>query len=441
MGTNQVRIEACYPKTIPTGKLAYVLELITRANLPLNPLIGRFTLDFKKGVIRFDSAQRVDRRRRDGGLGSCIQFLNALVGGLFTALKVMLETNIMPEQALELAENRKMRAFEVTEEEIIARRYHRFGKKYANEGDTEAALWCLDQALRYLPEDPQILHSKATIMVSLERWEEALEFVERAIKQASENGSLWLNRGFALTELGRHEEALVSYMMAQKLGATDENLWDCKARSLYELGRFEEAHKAIEEALVLSPENAEFWNHKGCALSEMGRHDEALKSYERALRIDPTSFLYAWNRASAMEKMGRYESAREAYEMAMRLYEDFQEKLAGSPEQGPVVDATVEPFEAWLNIGNQFSDAGQWEEALLAYDRSLALRRGNPDALKGKGYALGQLGLLMEARVVYRRTLKRNPNDAEAWYNLEATRNKPARGMGAGATCNDKRRK
>jgi tetratricopeptide (TPR) repeat protein len=78
-----------------------------------------------------------------------------------------------------------------------------------------------------------------------------------------------------------------------------------------------------------------------------------------------------------------------------------------------------------LKIGDQFGDAGRWEEAIHAYNRSLELNRSNVEALKSKGYALGQLGLLKEARVVYRKVLRRDPNDAEAWYNLETSRRKP----------------
>jgi tetratricopeptide (TPR) repeat protein len=202
----------------------------------------------------------------------------------------------------------------------------------------------------------------------------------------------------------------------------DAGLHDCRARCLYELKRFDESLKSIERALVSTPRDAELRAHKGCVLSELGRHEEAIKSYDEALVLDPTDFSVLHNRASSLEELGRYESARESHEMAMRTYEEYQRKSTGTAGDGIPVNTALEPCQTWLKIGDGFSDAGLWHDAVYAYERSLALKRGNPDALKGKAFALGKLGLLKEAGTVYRRVLRRDPNDAEAWYNLQATK-------------------
>jgi tetratricopeptide (TPR) repeat protein len=417
-----VSIAAVFPGRIPEDKLPGVLELITRSNDLHSPIVGRFTLDFKKGRVAFQSVQRIDCRKSDGGLGSCMEFLNALLGGFHIALRAMTGRGIAAEQAIELAEKGKVDEFRVSRPEHFARRMLRLGDRYGKRGDFESALWCFEQGIRYLPDDPQLLNSKATVLVIQERWAEALEFVERAIGYAPGNGLLWSNRGIVLTELGRYEEALASLWKAEQLGLCDAGLHDCRARCLYELKRFDESLRSIERALADTPGNAELWAHRGCVLAELGRHEEALKAYDEALALDPSDFSVLHNRASSLEELGRYESARESHEMAVRTYEAYQRKSAGAAGDGIPANTALEPYQTWLKIGDGFSDAGLWHDAIYAYDRSLELKRGNPDALKGKAFALGKLGLLKEAGTVYRRVLRRDPNDAEAWYNLHASR-------------------
>ena len=54
-------------------------------------------------------------------------------------------------------------------------------------------------------------------------------------------------------------------------------------------------------------------------------------------------------------------------------------------------------FSAWANLGNAYSETGQHEPAVDAYDRALALRPNQPWILNNKGIALTRLQCFPEA--------------------------------------------
>lgn len=74
----------------------------------------------------------------------------------------------------------------------------------------------------------------------------------------------------------------------------------------------------------------------------------------------------------------------------------------------------------WLEKGHELRQAGLYEEAVKAYDRSLGKRPNNASALDGKGVALDSLGRSEEAMRSLRRAISLDPNVPEGWYHYGA---------------------
>jgi tetratricopeptide (TPR) repeat protein len=157
------------------------------------------------------------------------------------------------------------------------------------------------------------------------KYAEGLECLERAIELDPDNGDAWYSKASCLLDLDRYEEALQAYVkvlsldpydeMAKKWAIAIESQWGCKSSKLnayltafecnefgvacyeaYEPGEENELEMAIafySKAIELDPGFAEAFNNRGTAYEKLRRYADALKDYERAVDIKP-DYAIAW---------------------------------------------------------------------------------------------------------------------------------------------------
>lgn len=75
----------------------------------------------------------------------------------------------------------------------------------------------------------------------------------------------------------------------------------------------------------------------------------------------------------------------------------------------------------WLEMGNSQATRGEYEEAIVSYDRALGLDAYNPDLWYNKGLALSGLGRYEEALRCYHRASNLEPFDSEVWLGTGAS--------------------
>jgi len=80
------------------------------------------------------------------------------------------------------------------------------------------------------------------------------------------------------------------------------------------------------------------------------------------------------------------------------------------------IDSRNEP--AWVHRGNVLETLGRTEEALACCDHALQLNPRSDQALVTKAMMLGALGQIEEARAYCDRALKINPRSEQAWVNM-----------------------
>ncbi|UCF78071.1 MAG: tetratricopeptide repeat protein [Candidatus Eiseniibacteriota bacterium] len=69
-------------------------------------------------------------------------------------------------------------------------------------------------------------------------------------------------------------------------------------------------------------------------------------------------------------------------------------------------------------LANAFHDAGKKHEALLHYDKAVALKPDHLEALVNRGVVLNELGRIDDAIASFERALSVNPRDPKAMLNL-----------------------
>jgi len=137
---------------------------------------------------------------------------------------------------------------------------------------------------------------------------------------------------------------------------------------------------------------------QGLALHGQGELAKAMQTYEQVLRLAPKHF-------DALHHVGIVAFQTGDYQMAAGF---FRSALAVHPEAGA----------AHNNLGNALREQQHLEDALLSYERAIALGEG--DAWFNRGVALQTLRRWDEARHSYDQALSLNPADDQACCNRAA---------------------
>jgi predicted amidophosphoribosyltransferase len=140
---------------------------------------------------------------------------------------------------------------------------------------------------RRVYDDEVPWYSKASALLLLDRYQEALECSEIAIKINSKNEIAWVIKGNAQSKLGNQLEALKSFNEAIKLNPSYEIAWNNKGNALARMKNYDEALRCYNEAIKLSPNYREAWVNKGYVLAKLGKYKDAAECAEKVISIAP----------------------------------------------------------------------------------------------------------------------------------------------------------
>lgn len=207
------------------------------------------------------------------------------------------------------------------------------------------------------------------------------------------------------------------------------------AQSLHKRGRFVEAEAHYLRLLDANPADAQCLHFLGLLHAETGRADTAVQLLRMAIAVEgPRSYLCR-NLGVVLERAGDSESALACYRQSLLEEEDDAElwekcgSLYGSlGRHGDaafcwqrVVELTRPgaPGEAELRLqwANALALRGRREDAIVQYDRVLAIDASNIEATFHRGVALMQLDRTDEALASFDATLAQKPDHAKAANN------------------------
>jgi predicted RNA-binding Zn-ribbon protein involved in translation (DUF1610 family) len=140
---------------------------------------------------------------------------------------------------------------------------------------------------RRVYDDEVPWYSKASALLLLDRYQEALECSDIAIKINSKNEIAWVIKGNAQSKLGNQLEALKSFNEAIKLNPSYEIAWNNKGNTLARMKNYDEALRCYNEAIKLSPNYREAWVNKGYVLAKLGKYKDAAACAEKVISIAP----------------------------------------------------------------------------------------------------------------------------------------------------------
>jgi tetratricopeptide (TPR) repeat protein len=190
----------------------------------------------------------------------------------------------------------------------------------------------------------------------------------------------WGNRANVLDDLGRTDEALASFDRALQIHP-----------------RYE---AALANRRIVQQKQGIEWFNKGVLRDSDGDLEAALDCYERACAIDPENSAANLNAALNLEAMGRMDEA-----------------IARFIDSARIDPAYVDGLNRAGDILN--SGLGRHEEALVCYDRSLAINPDQRGTRWNRSHSLLALGRYAEGWLDYDAKRNMTHGDGTGWIAFQ----------------------
>lgn len=160
-------------------------------------------------------------------------------------------------------------------------------------GHPDSVAFYSDMALRYFPDNVDILMLKGYAEVSLEDYEGALASLKEAYKAAASDSLRSVVAGMSgdvYHEMGRHKQAFRQYDRAIRLNPDNAGVLNNYAYYLCEEDEaLERALEMSHKANTIEPNNSTFLDTEGWILYKLGRYEEAKEIMQRAVSFDSSN--------------------------------------------------------------------------------------------------------------------------------------------------------
>lgn len=226
----------------------------------------------------------------------------------------------------------------------------------------------------------------------------------------------YYNEGVEYDEKLDYEKALNSFSLAIKLQPDFAEAYAYRAGTFYSLGDYDSALRDANKAIQINHELASAYNIRGIIYLDKNEFDKAIIDFNKSLTIDSTfAFAYS-NRGIAKVNSGKYMEAYNDHSKAILLNSfkgDFFINRGVSLYFMEDYDAAIQDYNkglklvsdhrtkllnfAYVSRGNAYSKAGQKQNALLDFNKSIEVFKHNPNSYYNRGLLLKEFGQIDKA--------------------------------------------
>lgn len=213
----------------------------------------------------------------------------------------------------------------------------------------------------------------------------SLKLYDQVISKYPDFGDAWDNRGWALRQLGRYTEALISHDKALQLKTTNPfTTWFNRGIVLELLQRPAESKTSYQQAinsynqLTIEQQNdPDNLYLRGWVFFLLQRYPEAIHSFQQAIQLQPVSeHLFNW--VFPLFTNFPQEIVYLCQQMAKSL-DEYALKIVPTDYA-----AWQNIHNFWCKLGQKWEHLNQWKEAIIAYDKALAIKSDSTEAIEGR---------------------------------------------------------
>ncbi len=178
---------------------------------------------------------------------------------------------------------------QITRGQNVVAAQRRASALIAREGEAETAIEHLrDFAEQHPSYAIEMVAAEAQLMVSLDRYDDALAVYDRIAVYRPDNEGVMLGRAELLVRMDRVDDAVEQYRKAVDMFPDSANSLNALGYTLADkTTEYREASRLIRKALKLDPNSPAIIDSWGWVLYRLGKHEEALEQLRRAYRDYP----------------------------------------------------------------------------------------------------------------------------------------------------------
>ncbi len=262
--------------------------------------------------------------------------------------------------------------------------------------DFPGALKTLSHLKAAAPEYGRAYQEQAHIFLAKGDRGRALQSYQQACQFNPGLEASWRAQAEILNEMGRTVEARNAMGFHDRLTALPRELHI--ATNLLHEGKLVKAEQVCKSYMMKDPRNVEGMRLLADIASRLGANNEAEFLYDTALELEPKNIAVLIDYVSFLKSVQKSEKA-------LKHAEALNEILPDNPM-----------LQSILAI--QQLQVGDYENAMVLFDKVLAKVPQDPVTLISKGHALKTYGQQDEAIACYRDAFKYKPDYGEAYFSL-----------------------
>ena len=184
------------------------------------------------------------------------------------------------------------------------------------------------------------------------------------------------------------------------------------------------AVELFERAVAVQPQNADFHASLAAALMSTGALERAKAEFDAALRLNPGCVEALFNSARLLEDEGNLGEAAARLHALLQIQSNHLEALTRlgrlycSPQFDVLAGADPARVAALYRAGNLHQLQGALGEAIVCFEKALALDPRHADARNDLGNAYLSAGRVSDASVCFEQGIRENPAAAVLYANL-----------------------
>ncbi len=285
------------------------------------------------------------------------------------------------------------------------------------------------ESLRELTENELIYYGDE---FTTNRFYSELVILYEITLEKNENNIRALNgMGYSLSKLHLLEDAMQYYSKVLSIDPFNVNAHNGMGVAHMDLGEYDKALDYYQKSLDITTNNVNAYNGLGFTYTNLRNYSQAIENFQKSLRLESFRVESHNGLAFSYFQAGQMNEAEQNYRTALNIDANNLDALLGLAlvlsETGQDDEAvkliqtardvsnTIEShfINMIIRQGNLLVDSGEYEKAIILYDRVLNLY-DNVNALNGKANALIKLGEHDDALLLLDTVLSIDPTNTNA---------------------------
>jgi tetratricopeptide (TPR) repeat protein len=237
--------------------------------------------------------------------------------------------------------------------------------------------------------------------VARSRIEQAIRYYERVLRAKPNDATILKRVSLSYAAKGDFQAAMASIDKALEIAQENHEAWLRKGTFCLTFGRgdLDGARKAFEKAAEFGPVDPESWSNLGLVYLQLGDRQKAKACWEHVTLLEPSDFSGWLNRGQLAYSLDLIEEGIAAWTRACEL----NSKLS------PIWVTAYEAGYGKFSLGNV-------PEASAHYDEAIRLNPHYAEPWIGKALCAKRMGDLDHALKFLDEALRRDEENAKAWF-------------------------